>query len=217
MTCSSHRQMTILAGLSVHREKLTSGAQARPIIWEMERRPTQKEKTQRAFRVYLDLLDTAEWLRGYMRGPLESFDLTMGGFRLLELLYREGALTVTMAAEKRGCRRQNIDVLVAQLEERGWVRRMIVTLPPVEFEESHLPKAERGKRREGRRVAVLGLSRLGKKFIGNLLPKHGKLVKALTRVLDGREQESLSRLCRKLREGDVVKFYSEITHEDQEE
>jgi DNA-binding MarR family transcriptional regulator len=183
----------------------------------MERRPTQKEKTQRAFRVYLDLLDTAEWLRGYMRGPLESFDLTMGGFRLLELLYREGALTVTMAAEKRGCRRQNIDVLVAQLEERGWVRRMIVTLPPVEFEESHLPKAERGKRREGRRVAVLGLSRLGKKFIGNLLPKHGKLVKALTRVLDGREQESLSRLCRKLREGDVVKFYSEITHEDQEE
>jgi len=183
----------------------------------MERRPTQKEKTQRAFRVYLDLLDTAEWLKGYMRGPLEAFDLTMGGFRLLELLYREGALTVTMAADKRGCKRQNIDAIVAQLEERRWVGRMIATLPPVEFKESHLPKSERGKPREGRRVAVVGLTRLGKKVIGNVFPRHAKLVKALMRVLDGREQESLSRLCRKLREGDVVKFYTEITHEDAED
>jgi hypothetical protein len=28
---------------------------------------------------------------------------------------------------------------------------------------------------------------------------------------------SLSRMCRKLREGDVVKFYREITHEDEED
>jgi len=42
-------------------------------------------------------------------------------------------------------------------------------------------------------------------------------VKALTRVLDAREQESLSRLCRKLREGDVLKFVAEITHEDGED
>jgi hypothetical protein len=54
----------------------------------MSNQRTQKEKTLLAFRAYLDLLDTAEWLRGYMRAPLESFDLTMGGFRLLELLYR---------------------------------------------------------------------------------------------------------------------------------
>ncbi len=60
----------------------------------MSNQRTQKEKTLLAFRAYLDLLDTAEWLRGYMRAPLESFDLTMGGFRLLELLYREGALTI---------------------------------------------------------------------------------------------------------------------------
>ena len=28
---------------------------------------------------------------------------------------------------------------------------------------------------------------------------------------------SLNRMCRKLRDGDVVKFYREITHEDEEE
>jgi hypothetical protein len=37
------------------------------------------------------------------------------------------------------------------------------------------------------------------------------------RALHGREQLTLSRLCRKLREGDVLKFVSEITHEDVEE
>ena len=37
------------------------------------------------------------------------------------------------------------------------------------------------------------------------------------RVFDGREQESMSRVCRKLREGDVVKFVSELTHEDVED
>jgi hypothetical protein len=40
---------------------------------------------------YLDLIDTADWLRGELRVPLESFDLTMGEFRLLEMLNREGA------------------------------------------------------------------------------------------------------------------------------
>jgi DNA-binding MarR family transcriptional regulator len=183
----------------------------------MSSQPTQKEKTLLAFRAYLDLLDTAEWLRGYMRAPLESFDLTMGGFRLLELLYREGPLTMPMIAERRGCRRQSLDAIIAQLEERGWVRRTMVTYPPAEIEKSRLPKSRRRKRREGRRVGVVGLTRLGKKFIGNVLPRHSKLVKSLLRVLDAREKQSLSRICRKLREGDVLKFVSEITHEDVEE
>ena len=183
----------------------------------MGKRPTQKEKTQRAFRAYLDLLDTAEWMRSYMRGPLESFDLTMGGFRLLEMLYRDGPVSVPVAAERRGCKRQNMDVIVTRLEERGWVRRTVVTHSPAEIKESHLPKVKRGKPREGRRVGMVSLTPLGKKFIGNVLPNHAKVIKALMRALDGREQESLSRLCAKLREGDILKFASEMTHEDAEE
>jgi hypothetical protein len=35
--------------------------------------------------------------------------------------------------------------------------------------------------------------------------------------LDGRQQETLGELCRKLREGDVVRFISEMEHEDEEE
>ena len=152
----------------------------------MGKRPTQKEKTQRAFRAYLDLLDTAEWMRSYMRGPLESFDLTMGGFRLLEMLYRDGPVSVPVAAERRGCKRQNMDVIVTRLEERGWVRRTVVTHSPAEIKESHLPKVKRGKPREGRRVGMVSLTPLGKKFIGNVLTKHAKVIKALMRALGRR-------------------------------
>jgi hypothetical protein len=114
----------------------------------MSRRPTQKEKTQQAFQAYLDLLDTAEWFRAQMRAPLESFDLTMEGFRLLTILYGEGALPITQVARRRGCSLQNTHRVVARLQARRWVGRMIVNLPPAEIAESRLPVAERGKQRK---------------------------------------------------------------------
>jgi DNA-binding MarR family transcriptional regulator len=182
----------------------------------MPRYSSHKEKTRRAFRAYMDLLDTAEWLKGELRGPLMSFDLAMGEFRVLELLYREGALFVQDIARRRRLRRQSMDAVVAHLAERGWVARRIVTLPPVEFERAHLAKSMRDERREGRRVSVVGLTKSGNKFMGNVLPSHSKLIKALLRVLNATEQDSLSRLCRKLRAGDVLKFVAEITHEDED-
>jgi DNA-binding MarR family transcriptional regulator len=180
-------------------------------------RPTQKEKTARAFRAYLDLLDTADWIQRRLKGQLESFDLTIGGFRLLELLYREGPMTLPVAAEKRQCNRQNFHLIVKRLEECGWLGREFIMLPPAEKRVSLIPKAQRGQPRRGRRVSALRLTPLGEKLIGRVIPKRAKLVKALMRALDGREQQSLSRMCDKLREGDVVKFVSEMTHLEVEE
>ena len=181
-------------------------------IREKGHRPTQREKTQRSFRAYVDLLDAAEYMKAKLRFQLESADLTMGGFRLLVMLYQDGRVTVPVAAERRGCKRQNMDAIVARLEERGWVCREVVTPPPAEIPESHLPKAQRGKRRVGGRVAEVRLTKLGTKFIGTVFPRHAKTVKAWMRALDGREQESLSHICAKLREGHFLKFISEITH-----
>jgi MarR family transcriptional regulator, 2-MHQ and catechol-resistance regulon repressor len=179
--------------------------------------PTHKEKSKRAFRAYMDLLDTAEWIKGELRGPLASFDLAMGDFRILEMLYREGALFLPDIARKRRSHRQGIDVIVGRLERRGWVRRGIVKLPPVDFERSHMPVSTRDERREGKRVSVAGLTKSGKKFMQNILPNHSKLVHALMRALNATEQDSLSRLCRKLRAGDILKFVHELTHEDVED
>jgi DNA-binding MarR family transcriptional regulator len=183
----------------------------------MRRLPTQKQKTQLAFRTYLELLDTADWMRREMRAHLEAFDLTTAGFRLLEMLYREGPVIKPIAARALQCRRENLLVIIRRLEQRGWVKRAITTYAPVEVEESDLPKAKRGRLRAGRPVGMVSLTPLGRKFIGNLLPKHAKLVKSLMRVLHGREKQSLIRICRKLREGDIVKYISELTHQDVED
>ncbi|MGA8012066.1 MAG: MarR family transcriptional regulator [Candidatus Acidiferrales bacterium] len=181
-------------------------------LHEKGHRPTQREKTARAFRAYVDLLDTAEYMKARLRGQLESFDLTMQGFRLLEMLYREGPVTVPDAAEKRGCKRQNMDVIVARLKERGWVERAVVRDPATAIPECDPPKLVRGKRRMGSRVAMVRLTKLGTRFMGTVFPRHAKTVKAWMRCLDGREQESLSHICAKLREGHFLKFVSEITH-----
>lgn len=176
----------------------------------MTERLTQKGKMLRAFRVYLELLDAATYMRGWMRGPLELFDLTMQGFRVLVMLYGEGPTQLRVMAEQLQCRRQNVAQIAKQLEERGWVRSEITMLPPVKIEATRIAKARRGQARKGRRVTLLRLTPSGEKAIGNIFPRHAKVVKALMRALDAREQVTLSRLLEKLREGDILRFTREM-------
>lgn len=119
---------------------------------------------------------------------------------------------MSMAARGRGLQPQNLNVIVASLERRGWVRRTPVRLPPETMRASRLSKARRAQPRKGKRIVVLGLTDEGERYIRALLPRHIKLVKALMRALDGREQESLIRICRKLRRKNILRFISELTH-----
>jgi len=183
----------------------------------MSRRPTQKEKTERAFCAYLDLLDAEERLKAALRGPLELVDLTVEGFRLLEMLDREGALPLADVVRRRGRDREATYDVIARLERHGWVRRAFVKLPPVEFKLAHLPRAMKDEPREGRRMTVVGLTAPGKKFIGEVLTRYSKVVKSIMGGVNFREMESLSRICRKLREGDAVKFLREMRMMDEEE
>ena len=183
----------------------------------MAQKPRQKEKTQRAFEAYLELVDAADWIRRELCGPLESFHITMGEFRLLLILRRDGRVTVSRAARERMSHRANLRVTIMTLEKLGWLRREIVTLPPVKMRESHLPKWKRGHPRIGRRVCMVSLTPLGERVLGRVLRMQAKLVKSHMRVLSYRQQATLMQLCRKLREGDIVKYVSELTHKDAEE
>ena len=183
----------------------------------MSGKPTHKEKTERAFRAYLDLLDAEERLKAAFRELLKLVDLTVEGFRLLAMLDREGALPVADVVRRRGREQKATLQVIGRLERCGWVRRAIVKLPPVEFERAHLPNSKRDQPREGQRIAVVGLSALGKKFIGGVLTRYSKIMKSMMRGANFREMDSLIRICRKLREGDVMKFVAEITHEDVED
>jgi DNA-binding MarR family transcriptional regulator len=176
------------------------------------RRANRKERSLQAFGAYVELLDTASWMRRELRYQLNSFDLTMEGFRILEMLYREGPMTVPAVSQGRRCTRQNVFFLSGRLAERGWVEREVLMLPPVDGASAETSENGDGKPREGRRIARVRLTPAGQRFIGTVFPRHAKVVLALMRALNAREQKFLRRLCRKLREGDVRKFLSEITH-----
>jgi len=126
-------------------------------------------------------------------------------------------MTIPDVARRRGAVRQTIDAIVARLVERGWVRRMLIALPPVDPTGSHLAKSKRNERRVGVRVGVVKLTPAGKRLVRDMLPRHSKMVKALMRVLTAREQNSLGRICRKVREDGLVQFVREIRMQEPEE
>ena len=182
----------------------------------MARFPTLEERSERAFRGYMELLEAADWLRAELRLPLELFEVTMGEFRLLYLLHREGALPITEISRRRRSEWNSTVELIGRLEVRGWVRRAVATLPPVEWKRAHLAKSRRNEERRGRRMGVVGLTAEGKRFVRRMLPRHMKYVHALLAALDAREQDSLFRICRKLRTGNPVRFFAEIRREDED-
>ena len=183
--------------------------------WVERRRITRRGKTLRAFRAYLDLLETTAYMQKEMQSQLEAFDVTMRTIRILEMLYRKGPMAVRVMASQLKCSRQNILNILRPLRERGWVLLENWTQPSVQ-KELRLPVEKRGDKRRGRAIGIVRLTPRGKRFIGTFFPKHAKVVKSLMRVLDGREQVTLSRLLQKLRKGDVVQFVREIRRYDDE-
>ncbi len=89
----------------------------------MSHYPTPRERTKRAFGAYMEVLETADWLKGELHGPLLMYDLSMGDFRLLEMLHREGALFAPDIARRRRLHKQAVAVIVKRLSKRGFVLR----------------------------------------------------------------------------------------------
>lgn len=164
-------------------------------------RMTQLGKTKRAFRAYTELQMTADWLQEELRERMQHFDLRPLEFRVMERLHHEGPQYQEQLAEKLSCGKRKIQHAVGMLERMGWVRREAATLP----------KSEGNKKSErGRAVKWLKLTKEGARHIADVFPKHTKVVKSYMKALDGREQESLARLCQKLRKGDVLRFVKEM-------
>jgi len=171
-------------------------------------RLTQLGKTMRSFRAYQELMATGDWMREKMSRQLACLDLRLLEFRAMESLYHDGPQYQRELGQKISCGKQKIVHVLEMLEREGWVRR----------DAGRLPKSESNKRSErGRAVVIVRLTEEGERHIRNVFPKHAKMVKAEMKVLDGREQKTLAELCRKLREGDMVRYIKELTMPDAEE
>jgi MarR family 2-MHQ and catechol resistance regulon transcriptional repressor len=155
-------------------------------------------------------MDTADWLREMMSRQLWRWDLSMLQFRVLETLYNEGPQHQQELSRKFRCSKQNVASVLKRLEEDGWIRRENATLPRTSEANWVNPKAKTERAAEGRRVVNVRLSPDGQRLFPDTFRKHSKVVKAKMRALEEREQHTLSRLCRKLRQGDILRFVQEF-------
>lgn len=169
---------------------------------------SERGKTERAFAAYLDLLDAADAMKEKMTSQLYNFDLTLLEFRILVALRWEGPLYQQQLSRLFRCSKQNVRRVLRRLMGAGWVKQEAAILPK---------RPSSPKSRKGRTVMLAELTREGVVKLGLIFPKHVKVVKAEMKALEGREQKRLSRLCRKLKEGDAVKFLREIRLKDAEE
>ena len=174
-----------------------------------------KVKTERTWEAYVALSETAYWMDRKLAVPLDVFGLTREEFRLLVTL-RNGPMTRREATEKLGRHRRSLHETIRHAEEFGWVSVDERRLPAAEVEESRLPKERRGKPRVGPLVGVISLTPQGERLIGHVLPRQETIVKSLFGLLDSRELDSLSRICRKLKEGDGFPCWVEVMRQDRE-
>jgi DNA-binding MarR family transcriptional regulator len=167
----------------------------------------------RSFAVYLEFLETGDWLRQEMERHLEAFDMTLMEFRILELLNRGEPMYAEALSSKLHCSPGNVKCVLDRMVRRGWVSKEWSHAKYKVARRYRFRKME-SRPRKGRLVLVLKLTPGGEKVIVNVLPKHAKIVRAKMRVLHGAEQQTLAHLCEKWRAGDVMKFVKEMMWED---
>ena len=175
----------------------------------------EREKSSRAFEAYIDLMDTADMMREKMSRQLRIWNMTMMQFRVMETIYRYGPQYQQELSRKFACSKQNVGRVIKSLVACGCLRREASRLAAASAEaDPSTPVGRSGCRsssdRHGRQVVLVRLTEEGEKLIAYVFARHRKVVKAEMRALEGREQQTLSRLCRKLKEGDFLKFFKEV-------
>jgi MarR family transcriptional regulator, 2-MHQ and catechol-resistance regulon repressor len=171
---------------------------------------------RRAWAAYLELSSTTEWIERRLWTTLGVFGLTREEFRLMLMVYRDGPMTVTEAAEKLGRVRQNVHETIRRMKEFGWVRHEASRLRAAKVQETRLPKARRGRPRQGRKVSRVSLTPQGERLIANVLPKQEQIVKSLMYAVNSTEIDTLARICRKLRKSELFPFWSEMVRQAKE-
>ena len=93
---------------------------------------------------------------------------------------------------------------------------MLIALPPVDPGEPSR-EIETGRAAVGRRVSVVKLTPAGKRLVRDMLRTPFEDGEGVDARPHAREQDSLGRICRKVREDGVVQFVREIRMEEPED
>lgn len=132
----------------------------------------------KSMKVWIQLLRTFKKIRVQESEFIQSFDLTMNQFQVLEVLYHRGDLSVGTITELTSSTPGNITVVVRNLKRDGF----ILSLPsPVD-----------------KRASILSITEKGREKIQALFPTHAKNFEKYFSVLSEEEMDTLFNLLRKL-------------------
>lgn len=147
----------------------------------------------RALAAYGRLAEAVGRLNELLERQLYGFDLTPGQFQVLEALLRGGPMNQARLAAQTMRTDGDVHQMLKRLMRRGLVARWA--------------NDSDGRKR------TLHLTPQGRKLITKVLPLREQVIRARMNVLKQREQQHLARLCRKLAEGDPVKFVLQLARE----
>jgi len=155
---------------------------------------TEKDRKDRALETYASLARALHSLDRLLDNQSATFGLSPSQWRVLEYLLLSGPMATGELAERVMCGSSTVSVITRNLARAGLLTR-------------------RAHPSDGRKE-VVQLTREGRELVEKILPKRAKVLRARMCVLGKREEEHLDRLCRKLAEGDAVRFVMEMTRED---
>jgi MarR family 2-MHQ and catechol resistance regulon transcriptional repressor len=153
-------------------------------------------KTEDGFSTYMELVRAADSVSAMLSRQLASFEMTLPQFRILERLLHGGPAGQNELCDHMLSGQSNVSHILARLEAKGYIVRR-----PKEGYKQRL---------------MIHLTPEGREEITDAFPHQAKLIRAQMSALSAREKETLRRLCRKLSEGDVMKFIAELTLVDAE-
>jgi len=131
-----------------------------------------------SMKIWIQLFRSFTKIRAKELKYIQSFDLTMMQFQVLEVLYHRGDLSVGSITSLTMSTPGNITVVVKNLSKDG----LIIST-----------KSDKDKR-----TSFLSITEKGKDIIENMFPGHAKNFEGYFEVLTDEEKEIMFRLLRKL-------------------
>jgi MarR family 2-MHQ and catechol resistance regulon transcriptional repressor len=134
--------------------------------------------TDKAMITWIQLFRSYNKIRAKESLYIQSFDLTMNQFQVLEVLYHRGDLSIGAITKLTMGTPGNVTVVVRNLKRDGFI--------------SVIPHSK------DKRTSILSITPKGKDVIERLFPEHAKNLKSYFEILNDDEMETLFNLLRKL-------------------
>lgn len=134
--------------------------------------------TDKAMTTWIQLFRSFNKIRAKESAYIQSFDLTMNQFQVLEVLYHRGDLSIGAITKLTMGTPGNVTVVVRNLKRDGFI--------------SVIPHAK------DKRTSILSITPKGKDVIEKLFPDHAKNLESYFEVLSDDEMDTLFNLLRKL-------------------